>query len=35
MKKILSVFAVLLALTACNSNEPKAENTATNDGQAE
>ena len=28
----LSAFA---ALAACNSNEPKAENTATNDGQAE
>ena len=32
MKKILSALA---ALAACNSNEPKAENTATNDGQAE
>ena len=34
MKKILSVFAVLLALTACNSNEPKAETAATTDGKA-
>lgn len=34
MKKFLSAFAVLLALTACNSNEPKAETAATTDGMA-
>ena len=35
MKKILSAFAVLLTfLTACNSNEPKAETAATTDGKA-
>jgi len=34
MKKILSAFAVLLALTGCNSSEPKAEATATTDGKA-
>ena len=33
MKKILSAFAVLLALTGCNSSEPKAEATATTDGK--
>ena len=32
MKKILSALAVLLVLTACNSNEPKAETAATTDG---
>ena len=30
MKKILSAFAVLVALTACNSNEPKSDNVMTN-----
>ena len=34
MKKILSAFAALVALTACNSSEPKAETAATNDGKA-
>jgi nitroreductase len=34
MKKILSAFAVLLTVTACNSNEPKAETAATTDGKA-
>jgi len=34
MKKILSAIAVLLTLTACNSNEPKAESAATTDGMA-
>ena len=34
MKKILSAFAALLALTGCNSSEPKAETTATTDGNA-
>ena len=34
MKKILSAFAALLILTACNSSEPKAETAATNDGKA-
>ena len=34
MKKILSVFAALVALTACNSSEPKAETAATTDGKA-
>lgn len=34
MKKILSAFAVLLALTGCNSSEPKTEATATTDGKA-
>ena len=34
MKKILSALAVLLVLTACNSNEPKAETAATTDGKA-
>ena len=35
MKNILSAFAVLVALTACNSSEPKAETVASNDGKAE
>ena len=30
MKKILSAFAALVALTACNSNEPKSDNVMTN-----
>ena len=34
MKKILSAFAALVVLTACNSNEPKAETAATTDGKA-
>lgn len=34
MKKILSVFAVLLALTACNSSEQKTETATTTDGKA-
>ena len=34
MKKILSAFAALLALTGCNSSEPKAEATTTTDGKA-
>ncbi len=34
MKKILSAFAALLALTGSNSSEPKAESTATTDGKA-
>ena len=34
MKKILSAFAALVVLTACNSNEPKAETSATADGKA-
>ena len=35
MKKILSAFAVLVALTACNSNEPKSDNVMTkNESQA-
>ena len=34
MKKILSAFAALVALTACNSREQKAETAATNDGKA-
>ena len=35
MKKILSAFAALAVLTACNSSEQKAETAATTDGQAE
>jgi len=34
MKKILSALAALVALTACNSSEPKAEAAATADGNA-
>lgn len=34
MKKILSAFAVALTLTACNSNEPKAQAEASTDGKA-
>lgn len=34
MKKILSVFAGLLTLMACNCNEPKPEAAACSDGQA-
>ena len=33
MKKILSAFAVLLTVTACNSNAPKAETATTTDGK--
>ena len=35
MKKILSALAALVALTACNSSEPKAEAAATADGNAQ
>jgi nitroreductase len=34
MKKILSAFAALVVLTACNSSEQKAETAATTDGKA-
>ena len=34
MKKILSAFVALLVLAGCNSNAPKAEATATTDGNA-
>ena len=34
MKKILSAFAALAVLTACNSSEQKAETAATTDGKA-
>ena len=35
MRKILSAFAALLAITACyNSNQQKAETAATTDGKA-
>ena len=34
MKKFLLAFAALLALTACSSNEPKAETAAATDGKA-